>query len=88
MHIRVIFVYGISLSSPGRYHDRFSYNGCRWSLGSFCGQENIYGNYGDKVVKALNDSINIPFINEKTEEKVLGALWSVVVDVLEQILRQ
>ena len=43
---------------------------------------------GDKVVKALNDSINIPFINEKTEGKVLSALWSVVVDVLKQILRQ
>ena len=24
----------------------------------------------DKVVKALNDSINIPFINEKTEAKI------------------
>ena len=43
---------------------------------------------GEKVVKALNDSINIPFINEKTEEKVLGALWAVVVDVLKQILRK
>ena len=43
---------------------------------------------GEKVVKALNDAINIPFINEKTEGKVLSALWSVVVDVLKQILRQ
>ena len=42
----------------------------------------------DKVVKALNENINIPFINEKTEGKVLSALWSVVVDVLKQILRQ
>jgi len=40
------------------------------------------------VVKALNENINIPFINEKTEAKVLGALWSVVVDVLKQKLRQ
>jgi hypothetical protein len=42
----------------------------------------------DKVVVALNENINIPFINEKTEAKVLGALWAVVVDVLKQILRK
>ena len=41
-----------------------------------------------KVVKALNENINIPFINENTEEKILGALWAVVVDVLKQILRK
>ena len=42
----------------------------------------------DKVVVALNENINIPFINENTEEKILGALWAVVVDVLKQILRK
>ena len=39
----------------------------------------------DKVVVALNANINIPFINEKTEAKVLGAIWAVIVDVLKQI---
>jgi len=42
----------------------------------------------DKVVVALNANINIPFINEKTEAKVLGAIWAVIVDVLKQILRK
>ena len=42
----------------------------------------------DKVVVALNENINIPFINEKTEAKVLGAIWAVIVDVLKQILRK
>ena len=42
----------------------------------------------EKVVVALNKNINIPFINENTEEKILGALWAVVVDVLKQVLRK
>ena len=42
----------------------------------------------DQVVTALNANINIPFINEKTEAKVLGAIWAVIVDVLKQILRK
>ena len=40
------------------------------------------------MVQALNDNINIPFINENTEEKILGALWAIIVDVLKQILRK
>ena len=42
----------------------------------------------EEVIKALNANINIPIINESTEEKILGALWSVVVDVLKVILRK
>tara|TARA_B100000212_G_scaffold185606_1_gene140042 strand:- start:370 stop:573 length:204 start_codon:yes stop_codon:yes gene_type:complete len=34
-----------------------------------------------KVVKGLNDSINIPILNEKTEEKIFEAIWEVVEDV-------
>ena len=57
-------------------------------LSSYIEEKLFSDEAGEKVVKALNDSINIPFINEKTEGKVLSALWSVVVDVLKQILRQ
>ena len=57
-------------------------------LASYLEEKLFSDEAGEKVVKALNDAINIPFINEKTEKKVLGALWSVVVDVLKQILRK
>jgi hypothetical protein len=42
----------------------------------------------DEVIKALNSAINIPIISEKTEEKILTALWSTVTDVLKNILRK
>jgi len=42
----------------------------------------------EQVIKALNEAISIPIINENTEEKILRALWSIVVDVLKQILRK
>jgi len=40
------------------------------------------------IIKALNDEVDIPFINEKTEAKILDALYSVVEDVLKaQLLK-
>ena len=40
------------------------------------------------IIKALNDSIDIPFINEKTEGKILDAVYSAVEDVLKaQLLK-
>jgi len=39
------------------------------------------GDTKSKVVKGLNDSINIPILNEKTEEKIFEAIWEVVEDV-------
>jgi len=40
------------------------------------------------IIKALNDEVDIPFINEKTEGKILDALYSVVEDVLKaQLLK-
>jgi hypothetical protein len=39
----------------------------------------------EKIVKSLNDSVDIPFINEKTEEKIAKAVWSSVRDVLKKI---
>lgn len=40
----------------------------------------------EKVIKALNDAVDIPFINEKTEEKIARAVWSAVADVLDKVL--
>ena len=38
-----------------------------------------------KVVKELNDNINIPIISEKTEEKILDAIYDSVEDVIKTI---
>ena len=40
----------------------------------------------DKVVKALNDNINIPILNESTEAKIFEAIWESVEDVLKKIV--
>tara|TARA_B100000945_G_C20410452_1_gene612273 strand:+ start:2186 stop:2371 length:186 start_codon:yes stop_codon:yes gene_type:complete len=32
----------------------------------------------EKIVKELNDNVNIPIINEKTEEKILEAIYESV----------
>ena len=40
------------------------------------------------IIKALNDKVDIPFINEKTEAKILDAIYSSVEDVMkEQLLK-
>ena len=40
------------------------------------------------IIKALNDSVDIPFINEKTEGKIIDAVYSAVEDVLKtQLLK-
>jgi hypothetical protein len=39
-----------------------------------------------KVIKALNDNIDIPFISEKTEGKILDALYSSVEEVLKDAI--
>lgn len=40
------------------------------------------------IIKALNDQVDIPFINEKTEGKILDAVYSVVEDVMKaQLLK-
>ena len=36
-----------------------------------------------KVVKALNDNVDIPFITEKTEEKILNAIYDSIEDVVK-----
>ena len=40
------------------------------------------------MVKALNDKVDLPFFSEKTEAKILDAVYSSVEDVLkEQLLK-
>tara|TARA_Y100000401_G_scaffold38325_1_gene28942 strand:+ start:26262 stop:26441 length:180 start_codon:yes stop_codon:yes gene_type:complete len=39
-----------------------------------------------KVIKKLNDKVDVPFINEKTEEKVLNAVYEAVEEALKSVL--
>tara|TARA_B100001939_G_scaffold169240_1_gene145954 strand:+ start:604 stop:786 length:183 start_codon:yes stop_codon:yes gene_type:complete len=39
-----------------------------------------------KVVDGLNKNINIPIINEDTEEKIITAIYEVVEDVMKEVL--
>tara|TARA_R100001594_G_C3899849_1_gene230561 strand:+ start:117 stop:296 length:180 start_codon:yes stop_codon:yes gene_type:complete len=39
-----------------------------------------------KVIKALNDNINIPIIGEETEEKILTAIYESVEDVVKKAI--
>lgn len=39
-----------------------------------------------KLLKELNDSVDIPFISEKTEEKILNAIWSTIEEVLKKAI--
>ena len=40
----------------------------------------------DKIVKELNDNVNIPIISEKTEEKILGAIYDSVEEVIKKAI--
>ena len=37
----------------------------------------------DKLIKSLNENVDIPFISESTEEKILIAVWDSVEEVLK-----
>ena len=36
-----------------------------------------------KVVKSLNENVDIPFLTEKTEEKILNAIYDSIEDVVK-----
>ena len=38
----------------------------------------------DKIVKELNDNVDIPFISEKTEGKILDAVYDSVEEVIKK----
>ena len=40
----------------------------------------------EEIIEKLNDRIDIPIINEKTEAKVLNSIYSVVEDVIKKVL--
>tara|TARA_R100000426_G_C4745898_1_gene81400 strand:- start:39 stop:212 length:174 start_codon:yes stop_codon:yes gene_type:complete len=40
----------------------------------------------DKVVKELNDNVNIPIIGENTEKKIIEAIYETTVAVLKKVL--
>lgn len=40
-----------------------------------------------EVVKALNDNINIPFISEKTEGKIINSLYETVEGVVKNAIK-
>ena len=40
----------------------------------------------DKLIKKMNENVNIPIISEKTEEKILIAIWESVEEVVKEAL--
>tara|TARA_B100000424_G_scaffold93681_1_gene70564 strand:+ start:940 stop:1128 length:189 start_codon:yes stop_codon:yes gene_type:complete len=38
------------------------------------------------VIKKLNENVDIPIINEKTEAKILDALYSTVEDAMKEVM--
>jgi len=41
-----------------------------------------------EVVQALNDSVDIPFLSEKTEEKIMNAVYDTVEGVIKAALKK
>lgn len=39
-----------------------------------------------KVIEELNKNVNIPIINEDTEEKIISAIYNVFEDVMGKVL--
>ena len=37
----------------------------------------------EKLVKALNDNVDIPFLTEKTEEKIFNAVYDSIEDIVK-----
>ena len=40
----------------------------------------------EALIKALNENINIPIIGEKTEEKIIRAIWDTIEEVLKKVI--
>ena len=41
-----------------------------------------------KVVSKWNENVNIPILNEKTEEKIFSAIYDSIVDVFAEVLKK
>ena len=42
----------------------------------------------DKIIKELNENVDIPIISEKTEEKILSAIYDSVEEVVKEVIRE
>lgn len=42
-------------------------------------------NFKKKLIKKLNKSVDIPVINEKTEQKLLDKVYELIVDTIKNI---
>ena len=42
----------------------------------------------DKVVKAINDNVDVPFISEKTEGNIIDAMYSSIEDVVKGAIKE
>ena len=41
--------------------------------------------FKNKFIKKLNDAVDVPLINEKTEKKVLDSIYKLLVDTLKDL---
>ena len=41
-----------------------------------------------KLVAKLNDHVDIPFISEKTEAKILNAIYDSIEDVVKEVMKE
>tara|TARA_Y100000004_G_scaffold95161_1_gene106609 strand:+ start:436 stop:612 length:177 start_codon:yes stop_codon:yes gene_type:complete len=41
-----------------------------------------------KIISELNKNVNVPIINEDTEEKIISAIYEVFEDVMGKVLRK
>jgi len=41
-----------------------------------------------KIVKAINASVDIPLVSEKREEKWIGATWDIICDIIKPLLKK
>ena len=39
-----------------------------------------------ELLQALNDNINIPIIGEKTEAKIIEAIWNTIEEVFRKVI--
>tara|TARA_Y100000310_G_C20525156_1_gene735628 strand:- start:803 stop:982 length:180 start_codon:yes stop_codon:yes gene_type:complete len=40
----------------------------------------------EKLLKALNENIDIPIIGERTEAKIIEAVWNTIEEVFKKVL--
>ena len=40
----------------------------------------------EQLLKALNENIDIPIIGEKTEAKILEAIWNTIEDIFKKVI--